>query len=236
MAANHVLIAHAALRPGLDILDVAAGTGLTAAAALPFLAHQGSIICYEPSAGMRALGERRLRDPLVRWTDSLPDGPVYERILCGAAIWQLLPLKETFIRLSRLLAPGGCLVFNIPSLYLRQPDEPGGGQDPLLLELMKHIGAGRTLPPADSAPLPDAEEIQANLVELGLQPQRWFFRYGLTQSEYRDWLKIPVLTEHLFPDLDPAERAARVDQAFAQTDAHSWRWERWAGWTCWKHA
>ena len=41
--ANRVLAAHAALSPGQRILDFAAGTGLTAEAALPYLGETGRI-------------------------------------------------------------------------------------------------------------------------------------------------------------------------------------------------
>jgi hypothetical protein len=62
----------------------------------------------------------------------------------------------------------------------------------------------------------------------------WQFASRLTQRAYRDWLKIPVLTDRLLGALDPDQRAAAIDAASAEVDPASWRIERWLGWTAWR--
>jgi SAM-dependent methyltransferase len=232
--ANAALVARAALEAGQRVLDLGAGTGRTAEAALPSLGAAGRLVCVEPAAAMREAGRARLADPRVTWTADCPEPPaVFDRILCGAAIWQMLPLGQTVGRLATLLARGGALCFNIPSLYLGEADEEGGGRDPLLLELPLLLADGGLSAAPAADPLPDAEGVEALLRAAGLRPQRWTFRVRFTQAAYRDWLKIPVLTDRLLAGLGPDERARRVDEAFRQVDAASWRWERWAGWTAW---
>ena len=49
----------------------------------------------------------------------------------------------------------------------------------------------------------------------------------VTQSELRDWTKIPVLTDALFPDLDAEARDRRIDDAFEKSDKSSYRFEGW---------
>lgn len=233
--ANAALVRHADLCPGLRVLDAAAGTGRTAEAAMPFLGPRGRIICFEPSAAMRAAGRQRLPSPRIRWTAVWPGRPhFFHRILIGASIWQMLPLDQTFRRAATSLKPGGALCFNIPSLYLGQPDEPGGGADPRLLQLPRLAAIAGALPAAPAVPLPSVAGIDAALTSAGLRPTRWTFRLRLTQSAYRDWLKIPVLTDVLLAGLDARQRALRLDEAFRQTDPASWRWEHWTGWTAWK--
>jgi hypothetical protein len=73
--------------------------------------------------------------------------------------------------------------------------------------------------------------MEAALGAAGFRIRRWRWRLPLTQSMLRDWMKIPVVTDPLFTALDPEERAARVDAAYARCDPSSWRWERWIGWT-----
>jgi SAM-dependent methyltransferase len=232
--ANAALVRHAELEPGQRVLDLGAGTGLTAESALPCLGPDGRIVCVEPAAAMRAVGEARLLDRRVSWSHACPRKPaVFDRILCGAAIWQMLPLERTFTRLAGLLAPRGALCFNIPSLYLGEPDQPGGGRDPLLLELPALLCPARNAAP-DGVPPPDGTGVETRLVRAGLRPRRWTFRLRLSQVTYRDWLKIPVLTDWMLSGLDPDERARRIDEAFLQVDPDSWRWERWSGWTAWK--
>jgi SAM-dependent methyltransferase len=234
LAANTALVARAALGPGQCVLDVAAGLGGTAEAALPWLHRQGTLLCVEPAGAMRALGEARLCDRRVAWTARLPEPPArFDRVLCGAAIWQLVPLATTVMRLATLLAPGGALCFNVPSLYLGEPDAPGGGRDPYLLELPALLAGGATTDGAPAERVPDAAGFDAILEEAGLRPERTTARFRLGQAAYRDWLKIPLMTNRLLPDLDPDARARRIDEAYARVEAASWRWEAWTTWTAW---
>ncbi len=239
--ANAALIARAQIAPGMRILDLAAGTGRTAEAALECLGEDGRVVCVEPFAGMRAEGMRRVTDTRVEWSAILPDArESFERILCGAAIWQLDPLPETFRILAGLLRSGGALCFNIPALYLLEPDEPGGGSDPSLLSLPAWLLAS-----SDCAPIQEPVECQApgplsrscistGLNAAGLRAHSWSFRVRLTQDAYADWLKIPVLTDRVLGGLAPKARAQRIDAALGSVDRSSWKWERWRGWTAWK--
>jgi len=243
--ANAALVAHAALAPGQRVLDVAAGTGRTAEAALPRIGPGGSILCVEPAGAMRARGAERVRDPRVRWTSRLPDAARrYDRVLCGAAIWQLAPLDASFARLAALLAPRGALVFNIPAHYLLEPDAPGGGRDPWLVELPalveRHRAAAEEVPGAGAGAVParppSADDVARLLADAGLRAERWSFEVRISQAAYRDWLKIPPVSEGLFPGLPPSERARRLDDAYHHADHASWRRERWLGWTSWRDA
>jgi SAM-dependent methyltransferase len=235
--ANRILAGHAALARGLRVLDVAAGTGGTARAALKRLGPGGTVVCFEPAAAMRSLGERSLLDPRVSWRDRWPVEPgSFDRILCGAAIWQLHPLDETFRRCFDLLRPGGGLAFDLPSLYLGEPDEPGGGRDPYLMELPASLAAGRSNTAESFPPLPDAAGIERLLASAGFRADRWGFALPFRQTAYRDWLKIPPTTDGILAGLDARERARAIDGAFRRVDPKAWRRERWTGWTAWKGA
>jgi len=233
--ANTELIAHAHLSPDMSVLDLAAGTGRTAEAALEFLGDDGKVSCVEPHAGMRTEGMRRLPDHRVEWSAVLPKPPQsFDRILCGAAIWQLHPLPETFRVLASLLRPAGALAFNIPALYLMEPDEPGGGSDPLLLSLPPLLFESSAGEPIQSQDPLSSTRIDTWLYAAGFRTQSWSFSQRLTQAAYADWLKIPVLTDHMLNGLTPKAIAQRIDEAMESLDCSSWKWERWRGWTAWK--
>jgi SAM-dependent methyltransferase len=274
--ANAALVARAAIGPGMRVLDLGAGTGRTADAILPLLGAAGQIVCVEPAAAMLSRGERRVADRRVTWRCDLPnlpnEGARFDRILSGAAIWQLAPREEWIRRLSALLAPGGALCFNVPAMYLCEPDEPGGGRDPWLLELPALLAAGTAAARSEGANTAGANAAGSNIAGANaasntagaapddgaalsresqtamtrrawtallrsaqLRSHSWSFRYRLTQPAYADWLKIPVLTERLLAGVDPVERARRIDRALAAASRDSWKWERWRGWTAWKH-
>lgn len=229
--ANAALAAHAEIPSCGRVLDVAAGTGRTADAALRYLGRRGHITCMEPAEAMRAAGSARLHDQRLEWVADWPQAR-YDRVLCGAAIWQMTPLEETFRRVAGRLARGGLFAFNIPSLYLGRPDAPGGGRDPCLVELAGLVAAGR-VPAAEAHSPTSAEQVEAALTAAGFQAERWYFRQRFTQQAFRDWLKIPVLTDALLPELDAAGRARCIEQAYRSADPLSWRWEAWYGWTAW---
>jgi SAM-dependent methyltransferase len=238
--ANAALARHAAIGPGLRVLDLAAGTGGTAAALLPQLGTAGSVDCVEPAAAMRQAGQARLgAEPRVRWMADLDEaGADYDRIVCGAALWQRPDLPGLLARLVARLKPGGALCFNVPGAYVGVPDAPGGGSDPWLTALLARLTAGRPAQPAGTPPPapPDARSISDLLAAAGLQARRWQQRQRLSQTAWADWLKIPVLSAPLWPHLPADERARRIDAALAEVDASSWRHETWLGWTAWRPA
>ena len=234
--ANAALVAHARLSHGQQVLDVAAGTGRTTEVALPLVGESGSVVCVEPAEAMRAVGERRLRDARVTWTNALPESGAFDRVLCGAAIWQLAPLESAFERLSSLVGRGGALLFNIPASYLLEADPPGGGADPFLLDLLALVQRSTERVAADDAAPPprSASEIDRLLALLDLRVERWSFTVRLSQIAYRDWLKIPPVSEGFLGGLAPDERDRRLDDAYRRADHRSWRMEGWLGWSAWR--
>ena len=228
--ANLALTGAACLERGQRVLDLAAGTGRTAEAVLDWGCE---VTCVELAGAMRDAGRRRL--PEARWLAGWPARHErFDRVLCGAAIWQMMPLAETFAHVAELLEPGGAFAFNIPSLYLGEADEPGGGSDPRLLELVARLAGGRIPSAAAMEGPPGVDEIERLLREAGFLPARWCARSRLTQAALRDWMKIPVLTDALLDGMAADHRAALVDAAYAQCDPASWRWEAWTGWTAWR--
>lgn len=231
--ANARLAARAALAAGQRVLDLGAGLGGTAGAALPYLGPGGRVLCVEPARAMRARGAARLADARVHWRGEWPAPPErFDRILCGAALWQFPDLARAFRRLAALLPPGGALCFDLPAAYLGEPDPPGGGLDPWLAALPALL-AGEVRPaPRPWTPLPDAAGLERLLRAAGLRPAAWRFRLRFTQRAYRDWLKIPPVGAWLGGD--PRQRAGRLDAAFREVDPDSWRWEVWRGWSAWR--
>ena len=236
-AANRALVRHAQLRPGMRVLDFAAGTGGTTAAALDVLGADGRVDCVEPAHAMRAAGVQKFGARVCWFAELECAGTGYDRILCGAGIWQMPNVAACIHALAERLAPGGALCFNIPAAYAGEPDPPGRGADPSLTGLpgtLARLAAGGETSAAAPVALPSRDYLQATLSACGLVPCSWRFASRLTQRAYRDWLKIPVLTDQLLGSLDADERAAAIDAASAKTDLASWRPERWLGWTAWK--
>ncbi|MBL8472566.1 MAG: phytanoyl-CoA dioxygenase family protein [Rhodocyclaceae bacterium] len=244
--ANRALARHAELRPGLTVLDLAAGSGGTVAALLPELGEVGRVDALEPARAMADLGRKRhAAEGRLRWLDSMDAAAAsYERVTCGAAIWQWDDLAALFAELAQRLAPGGALVFNIPAAYLGRPDGPGGGADPYLIQVIQLLAADTPGVVASSAVATarpnetrwSVTRIARALRAAGLVPRRWQQRQKLTQAAWCDWLKVPPVSAGLWPQATAAERAERIDAAAAGLDRDSWRPELWLGWTAWRPA
>jgi hypothetical protein len=156
---------------------------------------------------------------------------MFDRILWGAGIWQANPLRETLGEIASLVRTGGAFCFTIPGIYLGTPDDPGGGDDPLLLQLPSLLCDRAPLPAPEWTPLPKPDELDLLLQASGLDPARSQFRVRISLECQRDWLKIPVLTERMMPGVEADDRVRRIDAAYARLPRGSWKWEGWYVWT-----
>lgn len=101
-------LARAGLAPGMNVLDVATGTGLVAREALRVVGPSGSLVGLDPSAGMLAQASG-LQVPLVRALgERLPFGDArFDFVSMGFALRHVADLDGLFGEIKRVLKPGG---------------------------------------------------------------------------------------------------------------------------------
>lgn len=102
----------AGLRPGLNVIDVAVGTGLVAREALAITGDQGAVIGVDVSEAMLAIAREKLNIPLIQGTaEALPvaDG-VADFVTMGYALRHVADLQVTFREALRVLRPNGTLL------------------------------------------------------------------------------------------------------------------------------
>lgn len=98
------------LKPGMQLLDVACGTGLMSVAASQVLGGDTTITCVEPSDGMISVAKRKL--PGARFVQSggeeMPlEDNAYDFLTVGYALRHFADLEATFREFYRVLKPGG---------------------------------------------------------------------------------------------------------------------------------
>lgn len=100
------------LRPGLQMLDVACGTGQVAAAAAQILGSAQTITCLDPSEGMLAVARARLDARfVVGRAESLPfPDDSFDFITMGYALRHVVELEQALGEFRRVLKPGGTLL------------------------------------------------------------------------------------------------------------------------------
>lgn len=101
----------AGLRAGMKLLDVAAGTGAVARAAVETVGPSGRVLGIDPSMGMLSQASK-LRIPLVQGVaERLPfrDGS-FDFLSMGYALRLVTDLKHAFAEYYRVLKPGGTVL------------------------------------------------------------------------------------------------------------------------------
>jgi demethylmenaquinone methyltransferase/2-methoxy-6-polyprenyl-1,4-benzoquinol methylase len=100
------------LRRGMQLLDVACGTGLVAVEAEKIVGAADRITCLDPSTGMLAVAQTKLAAHFVEGrAEQLPlaDG-VFDFLTMGYALRHVTSLEAAFREFHRVLKPGGKLL------------------------------------------------------------------------------------------------------------------------------
>jgi demethylmenaquinone methyltransferase/2-methoxy-6-polyprenyl-1,4-benzoquinol methylase len=102
----------AGLAPGMAVVDVASGTGITARAAAGIAGGPQYVTCVEPSRGMLEESQRRLTAPHIQGSADaipLPDG-CCDFVSMGFALRHVENLETAFREFRRIVRPGGRLL------------------------------------------------------------------------------------------------------------------------------
>ncbi|MGZ5583686.1 MAG: class I SAM-dependent methyltransferase [Usitatibacter sp.] len=105
---RRMALQRAGLRPGMQVLDIATGTGLVAREALATVGSAGSVIGLDPSEGMLEQAGV-LEIPLVRALgEKLPCRDAsFDFVSMGFALRHVAELETLFSEMRRVLKPGG---------------------------------------------------------------------------------------------------------------------------------
>ena len=105
---RHVL-QQAGLRSGMQVLDVATGTGLVAREALALIGPSGRLIGLDPSPGMLNQARRKLEIEIVQgYAEAIPlPSEQFDFLTMGYALRHVADLETTFREYFRVLKPGG---------------------------------------------------------------------------------------------------------------------------------
>jgi demethylmenaquinone methyltransferase / 2-methoxy-6-polyprenyl-1,4-benzoquinol methylase len=98
----------AGLAPGMQVLDIATGTGLVAREAIELVGSHGSVLGLDPSAGMLERA-RELDIGLVRSLGERLPFPeaTFDFVSMGFALRHVADMEQLFREIRRVLRPGG---------------------------------------------------------------------------------------------------------------------------------
>jgi demethylmenaquinone methyltransferase / 2-methoxy-6-polyprenyl-1,4-benzoquinol methylase len=106
------ILSRSGLRGGMQLLDIATGTGLVARAAVRILGEPGAVVGVDPSRGMLEEARKTLSIPLVQATvEALPfEHDHFDFLSMGYALRHVADLGVAFGECRRVLKPGGRLL------------------------------------------------------------------------------------------------------------------------------
>lgn len=102
----------AGLEPGMQMLDVACGTGVISEIGASIVGPAGTVTSVDPSQGMREQArERRGIEAIAGAAESLPlDDASIDFLVMGYALRHVTDLDTAFAEYARVLRPGGRLL------------------------------------------------------------------------------------------------------------------------------
>jgi ubiquinone/menaquinone biosynthesis C-methylase UbiE len=172
-AATETMLAAAELRPGMRVLDLAAGTGDQTLLAAQKVGATGSVLATDISSRMLSLAEEAARDAGVAniqtltadaSTIDLPEGE-FDAAICRFGLMFVPDLHSALVRVRRALKPGARFAMLV---WSTEADNPYIG---LQLGLVRDMGRMSSPPPtlARTVSLSEPGYLERALQDAGFQ-------------------------------------------------------------------
>jgi ubiquinone/menaquinone biosynthesis C-methylase UbiE len=194
-AATEKMLAAAQVRPGMRVLDLAAGTGDQSLLAAQIVGAAGSVLATDISASMLAVADEAARDaglsnirtlPADASTIDLPEG-AFDAAICRFGLMFLPDIQAALARVHRALVPGGRFAALVWSTEDHNP------------YIALQLGVVR-----DMGRLPSPPPTLARTVSLGAPGE---LERALREAGFHDVQVEPVPTPRDFGSLDEAFEA-----------------------------
>lgn len=221
-ALNRRLAELAEIASGSRVLDLACGTGATAASCLRRLPRDATLIGIDGSEAMVGIARSRIQDPRASFlvadaaaVETVVEGP-FDRIVCNAAFAHFPSPMAVVRSLSRVAEPGTRLVFNLPAARVSGAEHEIHAFQ-IALERRLDDLTERSVAPVPSTLV--ASELEQKLAEVGFHDftsER--FTYRGRQGEFVELMKIPAMMALLAPELSNPARADLVEEAGDNVD------------------
>jgi len=210
---NQHLAQAAELKPGMTVVDLGCGSGLTSLAALAEVPEGLKLILIDSSASMIEMARRNLGDRAAAYhmadASAVADlvTEKVDRVLCNLSLWYFKEPEAVLRKLRPVIKPTGQLCFSLLGTYFNTLGDVVSPYWALLRVLTDRGLYPKALPDVDR--LPNQRSIEGTLSGAGFKP----FAYAMheveaPEGELANWLR-------LFPIADGATRAEAAERSLA---------------------
>jgi ubiquinone/menaquinone biosynthesis C-methylase UbiE len=222
---SRLMLQLAEIEPGMQVLDLGCGTGITTQAVLDVLGESGYIYAVDISAPMLAVARQQISSKRVTFIQAdaaltgLADGSV-ERIVCNSVFWQFRHKPQVMAELRRVLKPEGRFIFNAPEPYFMFEAIPRSKKVSVLFEQLaaERYGVGRQ----------DLRSIEVFLRNCGFEiTGKQMLERTRSAAESYLFMQIPVATAWMEPPLAYDTRLALLEEAYHLAEPGQATKQRW---------
>lgn len=224
---SRFMIDLAALEPGMRVLDLGCGTGITTKMVLEKLEDKGHIYALDISGPMLAVAREQIDSDRVTFheadaaevADFIAEKSI-DRIVCNSVFWQLRHKSQVMAALHQILSPDGLFVFNAPEPYFIFKDIP---RSPKVSILFKQLAAERYgVGQQDLRTM----KVFLNNHHFDLIETKEFKRTRSAEESHL-FFQLPVATAWMEPPLDYETRMALLAEAQQMAEPDKTVQQRW---------
>jgi ubiquinone/menaquinone biosynthesis C-methylase UbiE len=224
---SQVMLDLAEIEPGLRVLDLGCGTGLTSQAVLQVLGSSGQLFALDMSGPMLDIAREQIGSHQVTFLQAdaaevadLIDPHSIDRIVCNSVFWQFRHKHQVLPALHHVLAPAGRFIFNLPEPYFILKDIPRSNKVSLLFKQLvaERYGVGQH----------DLRTIEVFFNNFGFEfvTRREFSRVRSAEESYL-FFQLPIATSWMEPPLDYPTRMALLEEAHQMAEPDETIQQRW---------
>jgi ubiquinone/menaquinone biosynthesis C-methylase UbiE len=226
------LVDFAEVKPGMWVIDLACGTGVTSQAVLDVLDGTGHLHSVDRSQAMLEIAHQHMKADNLSFHLSRAESmhqvihePV-DRVVCNSAFWQT-DSRDTLAAIRSTLKPGGKLAYNLPGPFFKSAEmNTGAGQGADLGLLMREVartefGIQPPLPVSSRYRKyrPTLDDVRSILNQNGFALTTYkVITYQQSLEAASAFYTIPVMTERVLVGVNYETRMAILSRAKAQLD------------------
>jgi ubiquinone/menaquinone biosynthesis C-methylase UbiE len=224
---NRELVAAGEIQPGMSIVDLACGAGLTTRTILASMGDECKIYAVDLAEEMLHQARRVITSSGVRFIHAGADDfaryipEVVDRVFCNAAFWHFPDANAVLKDIRTVLKPDGCFLFNIPD----QEFDFGDGKRS---EMAQVVAASLKQPQRSAELRYSYETIQSLTAKNGFSIADFkVIGIALHPDDLIRFYSVPHIGARRFPDRSPEERReifAKAFSALSPNEAPHYRW------------
>jgi ubiquinone/menaquinone biosynthesis C-methylase UbiE len=224
---SRVMVDLAEIEPGMQVLDLGCGTGVTTQVVLQALGDSGHVYALDSSGPMLDLARQQVGSKQVTFLQADAAGVAdlihphsIDRIVCNSVFWQFRHKQQVLSALHQVLATTGRFVFNAPEPYFIFKDIPRSRKVSILFKQLtaERYGVGQH----------DLRTIEVFLKNYGfdLVARQEFTRIRSGEESYL-FFQLPIATAWMEPPLDYQTRLALLEEAHQMAEPDETVQQRW---------